>query len=83
MMDDLFNDFEFKLAKLALGPDDLLVIKPAVALTSIAAAELIARLGRRFESLAGRVMVIDPDMDLSVVSTASAGKQGKPDAKKA
>jgi hypothetical protein len=81
-MDDVFNDFEFKLAKLDLGPDDLLVIKPAVALTSIAAAELTARLGRRFERLEGRIMIIEPGTELTVVSTAAAGKQAKPDAKK-
>jgi len=81
-MDDVFNDFEFKLSRLDLGPDDLLVIKPAVALTSIAAIELAARLGRRFECLAGRIMIIDPGTELSIVNTAAAGKLPKSDAKK-
>lgn len=61
------DELEFQIAKLAMGPDDILVIKPSRILTAVAAAETAARLGHRF-GLAGRVMIIGPDDELSVIA---------------
>jgi hypothetical protein len=65
---NMLDDVEFQIAKLSLGPDDLLVVRSAKPLTSVMAAELRARLERQF-NLTGRIMVIDAGFDLAVVTS--------------
>lgn len=64
---DMLDDVEFKLAKLELGPDDILAVRVAKPITMVTAAELTARLERRL-SLEGRVLVLDPGTELTTVA---------------
>jgi hypothetical protein len=74
----MLDDLELRIAKLALGPDDILVMRPGRILTSMSEVEIAARIGQRF-GLAGRVMVIAPDMELSVVARSDAASEAPPD----
>lgn len=64
---NMLDDVEFQIARLALGPGDILAVRTAQPISAIAAAELTARIGRTFD-LAGRVMVIDSTVELSVLA---------------
>ena len=68
---DMLDDVDFEIAKLQLGPEDILAVRPAKPLTSIVATELRARLEHRF-NLVGRVMVLDAGLELSVLTKADA-----------
>ncbi|MGJ5000570.1 hypothetical protein ACQR10_04550 [Bradyrhizobium sp. HKCCYLRH2060] len=61
------DELEFQIAKLALGPDDILVLRSSRILTAVSAAELESRIAHRF-GLQSRVMVVQPDFELSVVN---------------
>lgn len=64
---DMLDDVEFKVAKLELGPDDILAVRVAKPISMVTAAELTARLERRL-SLEGRVLVLDPGAELTAVA---------------
>jgi PIN domain nuclease of toxin-antitoxin system len=72
---NMLDDVEFQVARLELGPDDVLAVRPAKQLSSVMAAELRAQLERRL-NLSGRVLVLDAGLELSVISKAerAAGK---------
>jgi hypothetical protein len=72
---NMLDDVEFQIAKLSLGPDDLLAVRAAKPLTSVMAAHLRAQLERQFD-LAGRVLVIDAGVELSVVTSAGTKPEG-------
>ncbi|MGJ5149865.1 hypothetical protein [Bradyrhizobium sp. HKCCYLR1023] len=63
------DELEFQIAKLAVGPDDILVMRSGRILTAVSAAEFESRIAHRF-GLQGRVMVIPPDFELSVVNVS-------------
>lgn len=64
---DMLDDVEFKVTKLDLGPDDILAVRVGTSISAVTAAELTARLERRL-SLEGRVLVLDPGAELTVVA---------------
>ena len=63
----MLDDVEFEVAKLELGPDDVLAVRSAKPLSSVTAVELRAQLQRRL-NLFGRVLVLDAGLELSVMS---------------
>lgn len=69
---NMLDDVEFQIAKLALGPDDVLVARLNKPTSSVIAAELRAQLERRTGH--DLVLVIDGTLDLSVLSKADAKK---------
>jgi hypothetical protein len=73
---DMLDDVEFKIAKLELGPGDILAIRSQRTLTSVVAAELTARLERRL-NLPGRVLVVDSEIELSVIAKVENKRAGK------
>jgi hypothetical protein len=78
---NMLDDVEFQIAKLALGPDDLLAVRAARPITSVMATELRAHL-ERLLNLQGRVLVVDAGTELSVVtSAATKPNSAQPDAK--
>lgn len=68
---DMLDDVEFNVAKLDLGPDDILAVRVAKQISAVTAAELTARLERRL-SLEGRVLVLEPGSEISVVARKDA-----------
>ena len=64
---DMLDDVEFAIAKLELGPSDILAIRSGRPLTSIIAAELRSQIEQRF-GLHRRVLVLDPNFELTVVA---------------
>jgi hypothetical protein len=79
---NMLDDVEFQIAKLDLGPDDILVVRVAKQITSVSASEMTARLERRLD-LQNRVLVLDAGTEVSVVAR-SEGKDaaGAPSRKK-
>ena len=75
---DMLYDVEFEIAKLELGPTDVLAVRVAKPIASVVAAELRARLERQL-NLAGRVLVLDSDMTLTVVAKSEAAPESRPD----
>jgi hypothetical protein len=66
---DMFEDVEFEVAKLELGPSDILALRVATLITSVLAAELRSRLERQL-GLSGRVLALEPGTELTVVTAA-------------
>lgn len=73
---DMLDDVEFKVAKLDLGPDDILAVRVGALISAVTAAELTARLERRL-SLEGRLLVLDPGAELTVVARKDANAQSR------
>lgn len=71
---NMLDDIEFNIAKLELGEDDFLAVRTAKPITSIAAAELRARLERQ---IGRKVLIMDASFDLTVVSKADSKKFAK------
>lgn len=70
---NMLDDVEFQIAKLELGRRDVLVIRPEKPVTSVVAAELRAQLERRLD-LQGRVLIIDPGVELAALGRADVKK---------
>jgi hypothetical protein len=68
---DMLDDVEFEIARLELGPADILAVRVKKPITSVMATELRARLERQL-NLTGRVLVLDPEMELTVVKDGAA-----------
>ena len=68
---NMLDDVEFEVTKLALGPDDMLAVRPTKSISSVVASELRAQLERRL-NLAGRVVVLDAGLELAVITKADA-----------
>jgi hypothetical protein len=68
---DMLGDVEFEVAKLSLAPADVLAVRVARPITMVLATELRARLERQLR-LAGRVLVLDPGTELTVVFEVGA-----------
>jgi hypothetical protein len=66
---DMLQDVEFEIAKLELGPTDILAVRVTKPVTSVLVAELRSRLERRL-GLSGRVLVLEPGTELTVVTAA-------------
>ena len=64
---DMLDDVEFQVAKLQLGPTDILAVCVARPITWVMATELRSRLERQL-GLSGRVLVIEPGTELTVVT---------------
>ena len=79
---DMLDDVEFEVAKLELGPTDILAVRVATPVSSVLAIELRSRLERQL-GLSGRVLVLEPGTELTVVTAADpATKTGvQPDPK--
>ncbi len=62
------EDFEYRIGKLSLEPDDILVVK----LTSSIPYDAMGRLGERLREMlpSRKVLVLDPNVDLSVLTAA-------------
>lgn len=71
---NMLDDVEFQIAKLSLGPDDVLVARIGRPVSSVVTNELRAQLERR--TGLDRVLVIDSAVDLSILSKADAKKLG-------
>lgn len=69
----MLDDVEFKIAKLDLGEGDILVMRTKVAVTSVIAAQIKAQTERILGGK-NKVMVVPPDIDLSVISKSDAKK---------
>ena len=67
----MLNDVEFEVTRLALGPDDMLAVRPTKSISSVMASELRAQLERRL-NLLGRVVVLDAGLELAVITKADA-----------
>jgi hypothetical protein len=67
----MLDDVEFEVKRLALGPDDMLAVRPTKSISSVMASELCAQLERRL-NLAGRVVVLDAGLELAVITKADA-----------
>lgn len=70
---NMLDDMEFQVAKLELGRRDVLVVRTERQLTSVMTAELRAQLERRLD-LQGRVLIVDPAVELAVISRGEAKK---------
>jgi hypothetical protein len=68
---NMLDDVEFRVARLELGPDDVLAVRSTKPLSSVMAAELRAQLERRL-NLFGRVLVLDAGLEFSVITKADA-----------
>jgi hypothetical protein len=79
---DMLKDMEFEVAKLELGPTDILAVRVARPVSSVLAVELRSRLERQL-GLSGRVLVLEPGTELTVVTAGDpATKTGvQPDSK--
>jgi hypothetical protein len=66
---DMLEDVEFEVAKLELGPTDILAVRVAKPVSSVLAVELRSRLERQL-GLSGRVLVLEPGTELTVVTVA-------------
>ena len=66
---DMLEDVEFEVAKLELGPTAILAVRVATPITSVLAAEIRLRLERQL-GLSGRVLVLEPGTELTVVTAA-------------
>jgi hypothetical protein len=64
---DMLQDVEFEIAKLELGPTDILAVRVTKPVTSVLVAELRSRLERQL-GLSGRVLVLEPGTELTVVT---------------
>jgi hypothetical protein len=73
---DMLDHVEFLVAKLELGPTDVLAVRTTRPLTSVMAAELCVRLERRL-NLAGRLLVLDPGTELTVVVGSDVTNVGR------
>lgn len=71
---NMLDDVEFQIAKLALGPDDVLVARINKPASSVIATEMRAQLERRTGH--DLVLVVDSTVDLSVLSKTDAKKLG-------
>lgn len=69
---NMLDDVEFQIAKLALGPDDVLVARIGRPVSSVVTNELRAQLERR--TGLDRVLVISSEVELSILSKADAKK---------
>ena len=67
----MLDDVEFEVTRLALGPDDMLAVRPTKSISSVMASELRAQLERRL-NLLGRVVVLDAGLELAVITKADA-----------
>ena len=67
----MLDDVEFEVTRLALGPDDMLAVRPTKSISSVMATELRAQLERRL-NLPGRVVVFDAGLELAVITKADA-----------
>jgi hypothetical protein len=67
----MLDDVEFQVARLELGPDDVLVVRPTKSISAVMATELRAQLERRL-NLPGRVAVLDAGLDLAVITKTDA-----------
>lgn len=67
----LDDEFEFKIAKLDMAASDILVVRVKRPIAAVAAAELRARMERH---LGRKVLILDPDMELSVIAKKDAKK---------
>ena len=82
---DMLDDVEFEVAKLELRATDILAVRVATPITSVVAAELRLRLERQL-GLLGRVLVLEPGTELTVVTAvepvmkAAVQPDPKPDA---
>ena len=68
---NMLDDVEFEVKRLALGPDDMLAVRPTKSISSVMASELRAQLERRL-NLLGRVVVLDAGLELAVITKADA-----------
>ena len=68
---NMLDDVEFEVTRLALGPDDMLAVRPTKSISSVMASELRAQLERRL-NLLGRVVVLDAGLELAVITKADA-----------
>ena len=68
---NMLDDVEFEVTRLALGPDDMLAVRPRKSISSVMASELRAQLERRL-NLSGRVVVLDAGLELAVITKADA-----------
>ena len=79
---DILDDVKFEVARLELRATDILAVRVATPITSVVAAELRLRLERQL-GLAGRVLVLEPGAELTVVTAvepAAVQPDPKPDA---
>jgi PIN domain nuclease of toxin-antitoxin system len=67
----MLDDVEFQVARLELGPDDVLAVRPTKSISAVMATELRAQLERRL-NLPGRVAVLDAGLDLAVTTKTDA-----------
>jgi len=72
---NMLDDVELQIAKLSLGPDDVLAVRVSKPMTSIMAAELRAQI-MRITGL-DHVLITDSTIELSVVSKTDAKRNGK------
>ncbi len=66
---DMLDDVRFEVARLELGPTDILAVRVARPITWVMATELRSRLERQL-GLSGRVLVLEPGTELTVVTAA-------------
>lgn len=64
---NMLDDVEFQIARLDLREGDQLVVRSVRPLTGVVAGELRARLERQL-NLPGRVLVMGPDFELSMIA---------------
>jgi hypothetical protein len=76
---NMLDDVEYQLAKLALGPSEILAVRASHPITAVVAAELRAQLERRL-GLQGRILILDAGAELTVVakSDVADGWRAKP-----
>jgi hypothetical protein len=67
----MLDDVEFQVARLELGPDDVLAVRPTKSISAVMATELRAQLERCL-NLPGRVAVLDAGLDLAVITKTDA-----------
>jgi hypothetical protein len=78
----MLDDVEFEVTKLALGPDDMLAVRPTKSISSVVASELRAQLERRL-NLSGRVVMLDAGLETrghNEGGREARGRQIEPDA---
>ena len=66
---DMLDDVKFEVARLELGPPDILAVRVAKPVTSVLATEIRSRLERQL-GLWGRVLILERGTELTVVTAA-------------
>jgi hypothetical protein len=74
------DDLEFRIAKLDLGPDDVVIVKVKGRVPESVFARVQSHIDKTFGGTKIRTLIIDASIDISVLQSERAAPQSKEDA---